>query len=169
VADARLAWTDTGGGPFILLPLARKKDWGGGEAPGLPGGDLEVRAVGEGQALLLGRSGPATFLPDVDGGVIVQRLFPKEDAFVREAIGRVLAPGPARWTETPLRFDVGAGRLALFDAAFTFKAAAREATLDVRLPRGVYALATMRYETELFEASLVRFRRMPEHPVTQRD
>jgi hypothetical protein len=153
-----LRWVDTAGGPFVLLPLTEKRSWTAWTESGSREGDLGIVRVGEGQALLMRRRGPTTFLASDDGGVLVQRAFRKEDTFVREAVAAVLAPGRGMWQPSGARLDVGKGRLTLFDASLTHKNTPREQVLEVRLPRGVDTLEAMTYETELFEAALVRLR-----------
>jgi hypothetical protein len=173
MADDKLTWIETEGGPFILLPLERKADWCGVEAPeddedGETDYDragefvttVGVLDVGEGQALILGQADVTGFIPTDEGGVFVQRLYRVADDVVRSSVAANLAPGAGSWQAMDLRFDVGEGGLALFDSAFTYDDADPDQLLELTLAPGVYGVDKMRVAVPGFEAGFVRLRRV---------
>jgi hypothetical protein len=97
------------------------------------------------------------FRPTKNGGVFIQRIFGDEDAAVVAAVDRAL--GAATWKTTEHTFDVGKGKLALFDSAYAYEDADEDEILAVKLAPATYEIATSRVKEKDIELGLVRLTR----------
>jgi Immunity protein 21 len=164
-----LQFIETEGGPFILLPMELKKSWSGVGDPdeGIPS-DYEkaekfvatvgVLDLGKGQALVLGDAEVTAFWSLDDGGVFIQRIMGDEDADVIAVVERALADSKG-WKRAKLAFDPGAGKLALFDAAYAYADSDEDERLTIALAPGLYGVETRTVtKGEDVEVALVRLR-----------
>lgn len=165
-----LAYVETEGGPFILLPLELKKAWKGvgddedeDEASDYERAEeflstVGVLDVGDGKALILGEAEVTAFRPTKDGGVLIQRVFGEEDEDVIAAVDEAIASG--KWKATKHVLPIaGNGKVALFDSAYAYEDADEDEVLKIALAPGSYAIDTARVKTKDVEAGLVRLRR----------
>jgi len=167
-----LHFIETEGGPFILLPMEHKKSWNGvgDEDEGIPSdydkaekfeSTVGVLDLGKGQALVLGTAEVTAFWSLDDGGVFIQRIMGDEDADVIKAVERALAETKG-WKRSKVRFDPGAGKLALFDSACSYADADEDERLQITLARGTYGLETRTVKRgDDLEVELVRLRATP--------
>jgi hypothetical protein len=162
-----LSFIETEGGPFILLPMELKKSWSGtGDEDEGIASDYEktkqfqtgvgVLAVNGGQALILGSPEVTAFWALDDGGLFIQRVFGDEDAAVIAVVEKALTEKD--WKKTPVTFDAGKGKLALFDSAYSYEDADEDERLKVALAPGKYAVETRVAKAKDIEVSLVRLR-----------
>jgi len=180
MATKELQYVETEGGPFVLLPLELKKSWkgidedesneddddeddddeddddddGGGEFLSTVG----TLDVGSGQVLILGTAEVTTFYPTDDGGVFVQRVGTEDDDEVIAAVDDALE-GDA-WEKSPIVFDAGKGKLALFDAGYEYDDADEDEILEVKLAPGKYAVETGKADTDEAELGFIRLKRI---------
>lgn len=163
-----LRYVETEGGPFVLLPLERKKQWHGtgDEDEGTPndyaraqalGTGVGVIRAGDGEVLILGSPEITAFLPLEDGGVLIQRVFGDEDDDVLSAAEA--AAKSADWKRLPATFDVGKGKLVLFDAACDYETSDEDERLKITLAPGKYSIERATVKTDDVELGLVRLRR----------
>lgn len=156
-----LAYVETEGGPFILLPERVAEHWRGApvDYPRACAfeGVVGVVDVGGAQALVLGRAEVTAWSPLVDGGVFVQRIF-GDDARIR-AIVDDQASLP--WASTSAPLTVGAGGLQLFDSALVRSSVDDDGRLPVELAPGIYEVnqVTCRPDPKV-DIELVRLRRL---------
>jgi len=159
--ERTLAFVETEGGPFILLPLEHKKSWNGAgdgdydKAEKLVA-SIGVLPVGTGQALILGTAEVTAYWQLDDGGVFIQRVFGDEDHDVIAAVEKALPE--AKWKKTTVTFDPGKGKLALFDSAYSYEDADEDERLRVTISPGKYAIETCNVKAKGVEVSLVRLR-----------
>ena len=164
-----LHFIETEGGPFILLPMELKKSWNGtgDEDEDIPSDydkaekfvtTIGVLAVGEGQALVLGNAEVTAFWSLEDGGVFIQRVMGDEDADVIAVVEQALSETRG-WKKTRLSFDPGAGKLALFDSAYSYEDADEDERLKIALAPGRYGVETRTVKRgDDVEVELVRLR-----------
>ena len=158
-----LKYVESEGGPFILVPVERKKDWEGAgddyDRATSFGSGTGVIEVGAGKALILGNADVTAFMPLADGGVFVQRVYGDEDEDVIAAVEKAVAA--TDWTATGQTFDTGTGKLVLFDAACTYEDSDKGERLPVTLPPGAYAISTRAAKSDdgEVEVGLVRLRK----------
>jgi hypothetical protein len=163
-----LSYVETEGGPFILLPLEARRHWRGvGDDPDDPASDYARAAkvgtsvgtlpVGPRQALVLGNPEVTAFWPLAGGGIFVQRIMGDEDAEVAEAVEDALRAGP--WRTLGTTFEVGKGKLALFDSAYAYADADEDERLTIALAPGRYALSRCDVKNERLDLELIRLER----------
>lgn len=162
-----LDYIETEGGPFILLPLDLKKAWNGtgDEDEGIPS-DYEkaeelatkigVLDVGVGQALILGDAEVTAYWQLDDGGVFIQRILGDDDDAVAAVVEQSLdAHG---WTKLPLTFNPSKGKLALFDAAYSYEDSDEDERIKLSLSPGLYEIEKRTAKGDDVELQLVRLR-----------
>jgi hypothetical protein len=89
--------------------------------------------------------------------VFIQRVYGDEDADVIEVVEKALSETKG-WKKTKLTFDPGAGKLALFDSAYSYADADEDERLKVALSPGKYGVETRTVKTATVEVELVRLR-----------
>lgn len=144
-----IAWLDTGGGPFVLMPDEVSRSWGGITSRQKPShydiaagvtNYLEVIDVAGNDALVLGDAPYRTaWLPQPaqGGGYIVRVLWASDEDDVQRAIADVGVDG---WSDEGVAIDVGSGKMVMFDAADRIGQAL--VRLRFELAPGRYVLAT---------------------------
>lgn len=162
-----LNYIETEGGPFILLPLELKKSWNGtgDEDEGIPS-DYEkatqlvtkigVLELGGGEALVLGDPEVTAYWALDDGGVFIQRIIGDDDDVVASVVDQALEGKD--WTRLPFNFNSGKGKLALFDAAYSYQDSDEDERLKISLSPGTYQVEKCLAKGKDIELQLVRLR-----------
>lgn len=123
----KLAWLDTQGGPFVLMPAGRVHAWGGLDSAA-DESDFDraceiddyigVIPLDGGEVLVLGDDPfPTAFLsaPSFGGGYLIRMLWGESEEAALAAVHDV---PPGDWTTEGVVFDAEDGHCTMFDAVY---------------------------------------------------
>ncbi|WP_165225406.1 Imm21 family immunity protein [Aquisphaera insulae] len=191
----RLSWVGAKGGPLVVIPAEIAPRWRGGVDGTQSLEDLDrwwqsldpwhgdcgrawsikgpvgTLAVGTGRALVLRRaSRPTTFVPHVEGGILVRGIYAEDEATLRRAL---LTMPASSWKPTPHRLTVSDGGLVVFDSALPGDGVpasiGEQATipcLRLDIPPGIYQVDMADHSPiKTNRLGLYRLRRSPRLPL----